>query len=303
MKNNNNYNGIDEKRRKNKAFRKKQLKMRMFICILIFGSLCMGATPIGSKVAQGKKEIHQRLGKEVKIKKAGILANSNIEKNTVKKIPNEKKKQEIDIKKPMVALTFDDGPGARTMELLKVLEKYDARATFFTCGISLNRNKKYTKQVLNKMKDIGCDISNHTMEHKQLGELSKQEIKYQVSGVNKIIKKYTGENGAQLRPPYGDGIHKRTVKKNVGMPMIYWSIDTLDWKTKSKDKTVRAIMKNVQDGDIVLMHDIHSWSVDAAIEVIPKLIKKGYQLVTVSEMAEARGIKLKNGKTYFDFRP
>lgn len=87
------------------------------------------------------------------------------------------------------------------------------------------------------------------------------------------------------------------------MPMIYWSIDTLDWKTKSKTKTVKAVMKNVQDGDIILMHDTHSWSVDAAIEIIPKLIKKGYQLVTVSEMAEARGVELENGKTYFDFRP
>ena len=68
-------------------------------------------------------------------------------------------------------------------------------------------------------------------------------------------------------------------------------------------KTVNTVMKKVKDGDIILMHDIHSTSVDAAIELIPKLIKKGYQLVTVSELANARGVKLKNGKTYYSFRP
>lgn len=141
------------------------------------------------------------------------------------------------------------------------------------------------------------------MNHKELSELSKKGIRGQVEGVNKIIRKYTGSDAALLRPPYGAGIHNKKVINNVRMPMIFWSIDTLDWKTKSKKKTVKAVMKNAQDGDIILMHDIHSWSVDAAIEIIPRLIKKGYQLVTVSEMAKARGIELENGKTYFNFHP
>ena len=83
--------------------------------------------------------------------------------------------------------------------------------------------------------------------------------------------------------------------------MIYWSIDTLDWKTKSKDETVKAILEQAKDGDIVLLHDIHDWSVEAAIEVIPKLLEKGLQLVSVSELAAARGVTLENGFTYFNF--
>ena len=83
--------------------------------------------------------------------------------------------------------------------------------------------------------------------------------------------------------------------------MILWNIDTLDWKTMNTQMTIDNVLTNADDGDIVLMHDIHSTSVDAAIELIPRLIKNGYQLVTVTEMAEARGIVLKNGETYTDF--
>lgn len=211
------------------------------------------------------------------------------------------KQEKLDPKKPMIALTFDDGPGNRTGELLDVLEKYNARATFFVLGSRLNTTK--ARKNLKKMEAIGCEIGNHTASHKSLSSLSAKKIKKEILSVDKKVKKYTGHKPKVLRPPYGAGTKNATVRKHVGKPMIYWSIDTLDWKTKSKKKTVKTVMKNVKDGDIILMHDIHSTSVDAAIELIPKLIKKGYQLVTVSELANARGVKLKNGKTYYSFRP
>ena len=85
------------------------------------------------------------------------------------------------------------------------------------------------------------------------------------------------------------------------MPMILWSIDTLDWKTMNTQSTINAVLNNVEDGDIILMHDIHSPTIDAALTLIPKLIEEGYQLVTVSELAEAKGVTLKNGSTYTDF--
>ena len=83
--------------------------------------------------------------------------------------------------------------------------------------------------------------------------------------------------------------------------MILWSIDTLDWKTMNTQSTINAVLNNVEDGDIILMHDIHSPTIDAALTLIPKLIEEGYQLVTVSELAEAKGVTLKNGSTYTDF--
>lgn len=225
---------------------------------------------------------------------------------TAKKVKEEKKpkikqKDTVDPTKPMIALTFDDGPGKDTMRLLEAFEKYGVRATFFTCGTSLSRKDIPVSEILSKMDILGCDIGNHTMHHKALDKLKPKEIKAEVSGVNSIIKNYTGHSAVALRPPYGAGIRNEKVKKNSKMPMVCWSVDTEDWKTKSKKKTYKALLKQPKDGDIVLMHDIHSWTVDAVIEAIPKLLKKGYQLVTVSEMAQARGQKLEKGEYYFMF--
>ena len=83
--------------------------------------------------------------------------------------------------------------------------------------------------------------------------------------------------------------------------MILWSIDTLDWKTRNAQSSIDTVMNDVQDGDVILMHDIHTESIDAALVLIPKLEEAGYQLVTVSEMAKAKGVALQNGEKYVDF--
>ena len=201
----------------------------------------------------------------------------------------------------MIALTFDDGPGERTLELLETLEKYNVRASFFMCGTSLSRNDIKVEEILKKMDELGCDMGNHTMDHQSLPTLSSKKIKWEVEGVNDLIKKHVGHGAKFVRPPYGAGIRDNKVSKYVKAPMVCWSVDTLDWKTKSKKETIRSVMNDAHDGDIVLMHDIHGWTVDAVKKIIPKLLKKGYQLVTVSEMAEAKGCKLENGKPYFEF--
>jgi len=212
-------------------------------------------------------------------------------------------KKEIDPSKPMIALTFDDGPGEKTMDLLNTLEQYKVHATFFMCGTSLSRKDIDVDAILKKMDAIGCDTSNHTMTHPKLDTLSPEQIVSEVQGVSDIISSHIGHGAISLRPPFGRGIHEEKVIKNVGFPMIYWSVDTLDWKTKSKEETVKSVLSEARDGSIILMHDIHEWSVEAAIEVIPQLIEKGYQLVTVSELAAARGITLEPGVTYFNFYP
>lgn len=203
-------------------------------------------------------------------------------------------KTKIDPDKPMMALTFDDGPGERTNELLDVLEKYDAHATFFMQGIHV---QKYADDV-KKMKEIGCEIGNHTYDHPQLTQESDGGAS-QVAKTNALLKEACGQPATVLRPPYG-AVNDQ-VKAAVGMPMILWNIDTLDWKTKDTQSTIDCVLNTADDGDIVLMHDIHSSTVDAAIELIPKLIENGYQLVTVSEMAAARGEILQNGQVYTDF--
>lgn len=206
-----------------------------------------------------------------------------------------KKDTGIDPDKPMIALTFDDGPGKRTGELLDQLEKYGARATFFMLGQKVSSYKEEVK----RMKAIGCELGNHSYDHADLSKVSEEKVKKEIEDTNSRIRDIVGEGATVMRPPYG--AISKTLKENVGMPMILWNIDTLDWKTRNAKKTIDSVMDNVKDGDVILIHDIHTESVDAAIALIPKLLDEGYQLVTVSELAAAKGVELEDGGKYTDF--
>lgn len=206
-----------------------------------------------------------------------------------------KKESSIDPNKPMVALTFDDGPGPRTKELLDALDKNNAHATFFMLG---QKVPSYSGEV-KRMKELGCELGNHSFDHADLSKLDAGGVRSEVDKTNENIKKAAGAAVTVMRPPYG--AVSDTMKTSAGMPMILWNIDTLDWKTRNAEKTIDTVMDSVKDGDIILMHDIHTESVDAAIELIPKLQEEGYQLVTVSELAAAKGETLQNGGVYTDF--
>lgn len=206
------------------------------------------------------------------------------------------KESNVDPDKPMMALTFDDGPGDRTGELLDALKKYDAHATFFMQGVNIPGHEAFIK----RMKEEGHELANHTYNHPDLAGLSGDKVREQVNKVNEMVQEACGAPTTLVRPPYGSV--NDNVKANMDWPMILWDVDTLDWKTLNVDATIKSIMDTAGDGSIVLMHDIHSPTIDAAIEVIPKLIDKGYQLVTVSEMAAAKGVDLENGAVYTDFR-
>lgn len=197
--------------------------------------------------------------------------------------------------RPMIALTFDDGPGKYTMRLLEALEENHAQATFFMLGQNV---EKYEEEV-KKMKEIGCEFGNHSYDHPNLTKIPIEEMKEQVRSTNDAIEKITGEPGTVLRPPFG--ATGTEMSENVGMPMILWSIDTEDWKTRNAQATIDHVLANVSDGDIVLMHDIYKESVDAALELIKLLQEQGYSLVTVSELAKSRGYELVNGEKYFGF--
>ena len=202
----------------------------------------------------------------------------------------------IDPNKKMVALTFDDGPGRYTQEIVDCLKKNDAKATFFVLGCNVDA---YQKSMKNADK-IGCEIASHTYNHKNLTRLSAAEIRKEVKDTDAKIKKVIGKNPTLLRTPGGS--FNSTVRENVGKPIILWSIDTLDWKTRNRDKTISAVVNNVQDGDIVLMHDIHKPTKEAALILIPRLKKMGYQMVTVSELAQYRNWQLKKGTVYYRLR-
>lgn len=199
----------------------------------------------------------------------------------------------------MVALTFDDGPGEYTGELLDILEQYDAKATFFMLGENVASKGA---DVIPRMIELGCELGNHSYDHPNLKELDESGVKDQFDRADQEISKLSGGQIASVaRTPYG--AQDETITSYIAKPCIYWSLDTLDWQTKDVDSNISAVMDNVSDGEIILMHDIWPTTVESCKTIIPSLIEEGYQLVTVSELASARGINMENGVTYYDFYP
>lgn len=203
--------------------------------------------------------------------------------------------RKIDKNKKMVALTYDDGPSIYTPRILKTLKENNSVATFFVVG---NRVPMYSDTV-KKAYGMGCEIGNHTYEHKILTRADAAGIRNQVSRTNVAVKKIMGTAPIVMRPP--GGAVNNMVKSQTGMPMILWSIDTLDWRTRNAASTKTAVLDHVKDGDIVLMHDLYEATANASTTIIPTLVERGYQFVTVSELAECRG-GMKDGYLYYSFR-
>lgn len=195
-----------------------------------------------------------------------------------------------------VALTFDDGPSSFTDRLLDCLEKNKAKATFFMVGKEI----EYFSEEVKRMQKLGCELGNHTYSHADLTSLSPEGMTEEIAGVDNLLAELTGQGASVVRPPYG--AVNGSVKSTVGTPMILWSIDTLDWESQNPEKIVETVVSQIEDGSVILMHDIFSTSVDAAELLIPKLKKEGYEFVTVHELAEKNGIELSAGTTYRELK-
>lgn len=199
----------------------------------------------------------------------------------------------VDPNKPMIALTFDDGPNKNTtIPILDTLKEYDSAATFFVLGNRVSNNEN----ILERMLEEGSEIGNHSYNHKELTKLSSQELTDQITNTQNAVIESTGTDPKLIRPTYGS--YNDQLKSRVNMPLILWSIDTLDWKSRDSKKVTDHVLENVKDGDIVLMHDIYGSTAEAVKLLVPKLIDMGYQLVTVSELYEARGEILQGGQIY-----
>ena len=198
----------------------------------------------------------------------------------------------LDPSRPMVAITYDDGPAKYTDSILDCLEKYGARATFFVQGKSVSKYANSVKRAV----EIGCEIGNHTNSHANLTKLSSDGIASEISATNNAVYNAAGVYPKLFRPPYG--AYNSSVLSAAGMPAIMWSVDTLDWKTRDAGKTLASVQSSTRDGSIILMHDIHAPTADAAESVIKHLLKQGYQLVTVSELLDARKGGAKVGTAY-----
>ena len=192
----------------------------------------------------------------------------------------------------VVALTFDDGPNpATTNQALDTLSKYGIKATFFVLGKNVSGNE----EILKRMKADGHVIGNHSWSHPVLSKLSLDEAKKQITDTEDALTKVLGSSSKLMRPPYG--AITDDIRNSLDLSFIMWDVDSLDWKSKNEASILTEIQRQVKNGSIILMHDIHVETVNALPKVIDYLKEQGYEFVTVPEMLHSR---LKSHELFYD---
>ena len=203
--------------------------------------------------------------------------------------------RQLDPNRPMVALTFDDGPYAKVgNRIMDCAAQYNAKVTFYVVGDRVNTYASEMRRMVNE----GHEVGNHTMNHKILTKIGAAEIASQIEKCNQAVQNVTGIRPRTVRLPGGG--KNSTVLASISQPIILWNLDTLDWKHRNAATSVQKVLSSVKDGDVILMHELYTASADAACQLIPELTARGYQLVTVSELAQYRG-GLNNNRVYYSF--
>lgn len=239
-------------------------RMTAFLCVAVIFSICYGV-------------IHEQTSVEL----TSTLTQSTTSDNRA------------DIGSKYVAITFDDGPKEGTTDiLLQGLRERGVHATFFLIGKQIEENEKIIKQ----MAEDGHLIGNHTFNHVNLAQLSSGDACRELGQCFDKIDQVAYTPFHVIRPPYGE--LGSAAAGFVDCPVILWSVDTRDWTGKSAADIADYIVKNTQEGDIVLLHDIFDSSVYGALMAIDTMMENGYTFVTVDELFDYYGIILEPGKVY-----
>ncbi len=198
-----------------------------------------------------------------------------------------------------VALTFDDGPSGRyTSRLLDGLKERGAKATFLLCGYRIKEYPAETQRII----DEGHEVGNHGYSHRNMQELGRRQIAQEILDTEALLPENCRIRF--LRPPGGccsDGVRQVAEARNLAI--LNWSVDPRDWAVQNAAAVEQAVLKNVTDGDVILLHDMSDSSVTAALHIIDQLAAQGYEFVTASELAVLRGCIPKAGKIYHHFLP
>ena len=210
-----------------------------------------------------EKEIQESIKEEVKvIEKTNETLDTNIAKEDERKV---------------VAITFDDGPGKYTDRLLDILKENDTKATFFVLGRNVLRYPDPVKRAY----DEGHEIGIHGYDHKYYTDLGIKGTRRQIVDTYNILREIDVEPQPSIRPP-GMKYNSELVE-NLDYSFILWSVDTRDWQSRDKEKIKQVIRDNIEEGSIILLHDVHECSVDAVEEILPELSIE-YRFVTVDEL-------------------
>ena len=197
--------------------------------------------------------------------------------------------------KPMIALTFDDGPKAGVTDwLLDELEKRNVKVTFFLIGSQADLPEN--RETIRRMAEDGHQIGCHTYHHVQMTTLSENQQKQEILQWYQAVSSIIGDFSYAVRPPYG--CVNNAVCRSLNVPVILWSVDTEDWTGKSAGEIADYVISEAKDGDIILLHDIFEESVQGAVMALDDLRRRGYTFVTVNDLLADRGIAIQSGKVY-----
>lgn len=201
-------------------------------------------------------------------------------KETEGEIQQKESVEESGVKeKPSIAITFDDGPSSRyTGRLLDGLKERNVKASFFLIG----ENAEGSPVLVERIYKEGHLIGNHTYSHVQMTHLSEEAAVREIEKTDQVISAITGEHVAYMRPPFGAWQRELEVRMEV-LPVL-WSVDPLDWTTENVDEIVSKVVTEVEEGDIILLHDCYASSVEAALRIVDILQKEGYEFVTVDRL-------------------
>lgn len=181
-----------------------------------------------------------------------------------------------------VALTFDDGPGRYTADLLNLFSERGVRATFYVQGSNVGGYPG----TMELMQELGMEIGNHSWDHREFTRLSSDSEKWQVTATDEALRKVGVKPAGGLRPPYG-AYDKSTLA--LGQPLVLWDVDPEDWRKPGTKELVRRVTAQVKPGSIVVMHDVHRSTVEAMPALLDALEAKGYTVVRVSDVVRPCG--------------
>ena len=181
-----------------------------------------------------------------------------------------------------VALSFDAAWGNEdTQDLIDILNKYNVKATFFLVGEWVDKYPESVKQLY----DAGMEIGNHSDTHAHYSKLSSDEIVSDVKNCNNKIKAITNSSPTLFRCPYGEyDDHVISAINSIGMHVIQWDVDSLDWKDLSAEEIYKRISSKVTDGSICLFHNAALHTPEALPSIIEYLLSEGYSIVPISEL-------------------
>ncbi len=289
--------------------RKKELRAKLILLNSALALIVIMAVLVFKVVSLNRQDKKDNFSKEEVVQAGAVAKEDGSGKKSKEKAdpmpsptpkptkkPNGKEqwlRKDLDPDKPMVALTFDDGPYTPvTKRILAALREYDGRATFFCVG---ERVPQY-ESIVKKAYKQGCQLASHTYAHAVLTKLSKAQINSQIKKTDQAMKKAVGCATTALRPP--GGFVDDRVRGTVKVPLVCWNVDSEDWKSRNTQKVLERC-RSISDGDIVLMHDLYPTTAAAVEKLVPRLTEDGFQLVTVDELFYYKNKKAKGGELYY----